>query len=62
MFEAPNTSLDELMFDYLAFVMQDLKRQEERQVSRQRVLVLVLVQIHALPSMRLCMYVRMHVS
>ena len=43
MFEAPNTSLDELMFDYLSFVMQDLKRQEERQVSRQRVFVHVLL-------------------
>jgi hypothetical protein len=41
--EAPSTNLDEPLFDCLAFVMQEPKRQEELQVSRQCVFVFVLL-------------------
>ena len=42
--EVPCSSLDALMFDYLAFVMQQLKRKEEHHVSsRQSLCVFVLL-------------------
>ena len=47
--EAPNTSLDELMFDHLAFVMQEPQLQEDCRVSRQRVYVLVLLSMFRAP-------------
>ena len=39
--EAPSASFDDLTCDGRAFMMQEVKRQEEQQVSRQRVLVYV---------------------
>jgi hypothetical protein len=41
--EQPCTSLDELILDFLASVMQDLRWWDNSRVSRQPVLVLVLV-------------------
>ena len=41
--EEPYTSLDELTFDCLFFVLKQPQRREDSRVSRQPVLVLVLV-------------------
>ena len=40
--EAPSASFDDLTFDCCAFMMQEVKLQEEQQVSRMHVFVLVL--------------------
>jgi hypothetical protein len=40
--EAPSTILDQLMFDSLAFAMQQLRQREQRLVSRHPVCVHVL--------------------
>ncbi len=41
--EAPSASFDDLTCDGRAFMMQEVKRQEEQQVSRMHVFVFVLL-------------------